>query len=85
MLEDDSTTSRLMTLCRSFAPRCFDKCADAQSVFGKLAGRINAEQMRAMNYAVDGEKKDAAAVARDFLTRSRVLQSGYSKSPLPGL
>jgi osmoprotectant transport system substrate-binding protein len=51
-------------------PVLFQKCANARSVFESLAGRISAEQMRAMNYAVDGEKKDAAAVAREFLSQT---------------
>jgi osmoprotectant transport system substrate-binding protein len=33
----------------------------------RLAGRITAQDMRRMNYAVDGEKKDAAAVVSEFL------------------
>jgi len=33
----------------------------------KLEGRISAAQMRRMNYAVDGEKKDPAVVVRAFL------------------
>jgi osmoprotectant transport system substrate-binding protein len=32
-----------------------------------LSGKITAEDMRRLNYAVDGEKKDAAAVVKDFL------------------
>jgi osmoprotectant transport system substrate-binding protein len=35
----------------------------------RLAGRITADEMRRMNYAVDGEKKDAAVVVKDFLER----------------
>ena len=35
----------------------------------KLSGRIIAEDMRHMNYAVDGEKKDAALVVKDFLAQ----------------
>ncbi|HEY2170694.1 MAG TPA: glycine betaine ABC transporter substrate-binding protein [Candidatus Angelobacter sp.] len=35
----------------------------------KLSGRISPQDMRRMNYAVDGEKKDAAAVVKDFLAR----------------
>ena len=31
-------------------------------------GSITAEDMRKMNYAVDGEKKDATVVAEEFLT-----------------
>ena len=38
----------------------------------RLAGRITAEDMRRLNYAVDGEKKDAAIVVKDFL-RSKKL------------
>jgi osmoprotectant transport system substrate-binding protein len=37
----------------------------------QLSGKITAEDMRRMNYAVDGEKKDAAAVVSDFLAKSR--------------
>jgi osmoprotectant transport system substrate-binding protein len=48
-------------------PDLFAKCPEAQSVFQSLAGRISADQMRAMNYAVDGQKQDAAIVARNFL------------------
>ena len=32
-----------------------------------LGGRISAEEMRRMNYAVDGEHRDAKEVAREFL------------------
>ena len=35
----------------------------------KLSGRITADDMRRMNYAVDGEKKDAALVVREFLSQ----------------
>lgn len=38
-----------------------------------LAGKISAEEMRRMNYAVDGEKRDAAAVAREFLAVKHLL------------
>ncbi len=33
----------------------------------ELAGKISAEEMRRMNYAVDGEHRDTRQVARDFL------------------
>jgi len=33
-----------------------------------LAGRISAEDMRRMNYAVDGQHRDAADVVREFLS-----------------
>ena len=34
-----------------------------------LGGRISVEVMRRMNYEVDGEHRDQAAVVRDFRTR----------------
>jgi osmoprotectant transport system substrate-binding protein len=43
-----------------------------------LSGRISADDMRRMNYAVDGERKDAAQVAHEFLQQNHlvaVLQS----------
>lgn len=36
------------------------------AVLQKLSGRISAEDMRRLNYAVDGEKKDAEEVVREF-------------------
>jgi osmoprotectant transport system substrate-binding protein len=35
----------------------------------RLSGSIKAEDMRRLNYAVDGEKRDAALVVREFLAR----------------
>ena len=48
-------------------PQLFQECPQARAAFERLAGRITADDMRKMNYAVDGEKKDAAVVAREFL------------------
>jgi len=48
-------------------PELFTKCPQARTALESLAGRITADRMRAMNYAVDGQKKDAADVAREFL------------------
>jgi osmoprotectant transport system substrate-binding protein len=53
-------------------PELFRKCPAAQQAFDGLAGRISAEQMRAMNYAVDGDHQDAAVVARVFLQRNQL-------------
>jgi osmoprotectant transport system substrate-binding protein len=33
----------------------------------RLSGRISAEEMRRMNYAVDGQKRDASAVVKEFI------------------
>ncbi|HTV64169.1 MAG TPA: glycine betaine ABC transporter substrate-binding protein [Bryocella sp.] len=69
VLEDDKHYFPPYDAVPIVRPELFDKCAQAQKTFAALAGRISADQMRAMNYAVDGQKKDAAAVAHDFLAR----------------
>jgi osmoprotectant transport system substrate-binding protein len=54
-------------------PEVFQKCPEARTAFERLAGRISADDMRAMNYSVDGQKKDAAAVVRNFLEAQHLL------------
>ena len=48
-------------------PLAFQECPQARAAFDRLGGHISAEDMRKMNYAVDGEKRDAAEVVRNFL------------------
>ena len=38
-----------------------------RGILAAVAGRISEEEMRRMNYAVDGEERDAREVAREFL------------------
>lgn len=45
---------------------------EIRSALGGLSGRIGAEEMRRLNYAVDGEKKDAAAVVKEFLSQKHL-------------
>ena len=52
-------------------PQLLQRCPAARSTFDRLAGRIRADDMRKMNYAVDGEKRDAAAVVQEFLRQRR--------------
>lgn len=37
------------------------------AALGRLSGRVTAEAMRRMNYAVDGERQDPPVVVRAFL------------------
>jgi len=48
-------------------PETLARYPEARAALIDLAGKINDEEMRKMNYAVDGEHRDAADVARDFL------------------
>jgi osmoprotectant transport system substrate-binding protein len=40
---------------------------EVQAAIAELAGKISDEEMRKMNYAVDGRRRDATEVAREFL------------------
>ena len=41
----------------------------AREALERLGGRITIDDMRRMNHAVDADRQDPAAVARDFLAR----------------
>jgi osmoprotectant transport system substrate-binding protein len=48
-------------------PETLARYPEARTALLDLAGKNNDQEMREMNYAVDGEHRDAADVARDFL------------------
>jgi osmoprotectant transport system substrate-binding protein len=72
VLEDDKHYFPPYDAVPIVRPALFQECPQAQDAFARLAGRITADDMRAMNYAVDGEKKDAGVVAREFLVSQRL-------------
>ena len=43
-----------------------EKHPEVREAIGALAGKISEDEMRRMNYAVDGEHRDPAEVAREF-------------------
>ena len=45
-----------------------DRYPELRDAINKLAGKITNEQMRKLNYAVDGEKRDVKEVVREFLS-----------------
>jgi osmoprotectant transport system substrate-binding protein len=55
-------------------PELLAKCPTAGQAFNSLAGRITADDMRRMNYAVDGHHQDAAVVVREFLLQHQLAQ-----------
>ena len=73
VLEDDKHYFPPYDAVPIVRPALFQECPKALDAFARLAGRITADDMRAMNYAVDGEKKDAGAVAKEFLVSQRLL------------
>jgi osmoprotectant transport system substrate-binding protein len=48
-------------------PETLARYPEARAALLDLSGKINDQEMRKMNYQVDGERRDAALVARDFL------------------
>jgi osmoprotectant transport system substrate-binding protein len=54
-------------------PQTLREYAPARAAIEKLLGRVSAEDMRHLNYAVDGEKKDAAQVVEQYLRDHRIV------------
>jgi osmoprotectant transport system substrate-binding protein len=50
-----------------------ERYPDIGGALREISGTITAKDMRRMNYAVDGEKKDAAEVVKNFLPQIRML------------
>lgn len=51
-----------------------EKYPELETVLGKLAGMISSQEMSDMNYQVDVEGKSAEQVARDYLTKHKLLK-----------
>jgi len=73
VLEDDKHYFPPYDAVPIIRPQLFQECPAVRAAFERLAGRITADDMRQMNYAVDAEKKDAAEVARAFLLREHLV------------
>jgi len=55
-------------------PEIFQRSPQVKAALVSLGGKISAPEMRKMNYAVDGEKKDAADVVRQYLLEKKLVQ-----------
>jgi osmoprotectant transport system permease protein len=51
-----------------------DRRPAARAALDQLGGILSVEEMRSLNYAVDGGKRPARAVAREFLARKGIVQ-----------
>jgi osmoprotectant transport system substrate-binding protein len=69
VLEDDQHYFPPYDAVPIVRPAALEHFAEVGEALATLSGRIATPDMRRMNYAVDGEKKDAADVARGFLSR----------------
>jgi osmoprotectant transport system substrate-binding protein len=70
VLEDDRNYFPPYDAVPIVRPEALNSVPGFRQALATLTGKISTQDMRAMNYAVDGEKKDAADVVRAFLTRS---------------
>jgi osmoprotectant transport system substrate-binding protein len=73
VLEDDKHYFPPYDAVPVVRPQLFQMCPPARAAFERLGGRITADDMRQMNYAVDGQKKDAAVIAHEFLVNNHLL------------
>ena len=64
-------------------PEALQRIVGMRAALEQLAARISTEDMRRMNYAVDGEKRDASAVAREFLSRAKRNSNSAILATLP--
>lgn len=60
-----------------------EKYPKVGQTFLRLKGRISADDMRRLNYAVDGEKKDAAAVVQEFIASLTFSRGSGFQGRLP--
>lgn len=72
VLEDDQHYFPPYDAVPVVRPELFRRYPQARPALDRLSGRVSAEEMRRMNYAVDGEKQDAAAVVRQFLIQRKL-------------
>jgi osmoprotectant transport system substrate-binding protein len=80
VLEDDKHYFPPYDAVPIVRPEMFVRFPRSQAALQSLAGRISADDMRKMNYAVDGEKLDPAIVARDFLQQHQLIPPAQNVS-----
>ncbi len=75
VLEDDKHYFPPYEAVPIVRPQTLQKHPQVRTALNALSGWITAEEMRRLNYAVDGEKKDAAQVVAEFLRQRNLLSA----------
>jgi osmoprotectant transport system substrate-binding protein len=70
VLEDDKHYFPPYDAVPVVRPELLQRFSGAQPAFLALAGKLSADEMRKMNYQVDGKHLDATEVAKQFLQRT---------------
>jgi len=73
VLEDDKHYFPPYEAVPIVRPETLQKHPQVRAALNALSGHITAEDMRHLNYYVDGEKKDAAQVVQNFLAARNLL------------
>src|SRR5437660_6243453 len=73
MLEDDRHYFPPYEAVPVIREQALQQHPEIGSVLAELAGKISDQEMQHLNYAVDGQHRDAAEVAREFLREKKLI------------
>jgi osmoprotectant transport system substrate-binding protein len=71
VLEDDKNYFPPYDAVPIVRPQALQRVKGMQAALEQLSGSISTDDMRQMNYAVDGKKQDVSDVVRDFLAHKK--------------
>ncbi|HEX8924766.1 MAG TPA: glycine betaine ABC transporter substrate-binding protein [Terriglobales bacterium] len=54
-------------------PQALNEIGGMRPALSQLAGRISTEEMRRLNYEIDGKKRDVRDVVRDFISAAHII------------
>ncbi len=74
VLEDDKKLFPPYQAAPLLRSETLEKYPELEEILGKLAGKINSDEMTKMNYMVDVEGKSANEVAREFLIKEKLIK-----------
>ena len=63
-------------------PQIIERHPEIEPVLDALAGKITEQDMRRLNYAVEGEHRDVKQVVREFLLAKRLIAPAAPSAPL---
>jgi glycine betaine/choline ABC-type transport system substrate-binding protein len=72
VLEDDQHYFPPYEAVTIVRPQALESRPGFREALQELSGRFSADEMRRLNYAVDGEAKDAKVVVREFLKQEKL-------------
>ena len=73
VLKDDKNAFPPYDASAMVRAEVLEKHPQLKEIFNKLAGKINTDEMRTMNYLVSVEHKNSEVVARDFLEKKGLI------------